>query len=145
MAPGRRVLVLGGGLGMGLKVTQYLLGHHGAKVVVFGLHIAQELQNVSRNSRLKVIKGDVTSGEARKQLFMTVMEFMGGLDCLVWTVGVMGEIQRLVGMSTETLIRTHDINVFAPILMVRAVKLSILTAFAWTIRTSPSRHRKTRY
>jgi NAD(P)-dependent dehydrogenase (short-subunit alcohol dehydrogenase family) len=139
MAPGRRVLVVGGGLGMGLKVTQYLLGHHGAKVVVFGLHIAQELQIVSRNSRLKVIKGDVTSGEARKQLFM------GGLDCLVWTVGVMGEIQRLVGMSSETLIRTYDINVFAPILMVRAVKLSILTVFVWTIRTSPSRHRKTRY
>ncbi|EXJ94379.1 hypothetical protein A1O1_02773 [Capronia coronata CBS 617.96] len=117
MASGRRILVVGGGLGIGQKVTQYLLQHHTAKVVVFGLHVAPELGPLASTGRLHIVQGDATSDAARAQAREAVLEFMGGIDTLVITVGVMGEIQRLGGMSSVKLLQTYSINVFAPMLM----------------------------
>ena len=46
-------------------------------------------------------------GKARQ----VVLEFMGGLDTLACTVGIMGEIQLLEKLESETIEHTFSVNV----------------------------------
>lgn len=59
-----RVLVTGGGLGIGCSTTSYLLKQFNARVVVLTLDVGKELQELqkdhSASSRLHVYQGDVT-------------------------------------------------------------------------------------
>lgn len=120
MTPCRRVLVVGGGLGIGEKITKFLLQQHRARVVVFSLHVTDEIHAlVAQTGRLQIVQGDATSDEARAGALNVVLKFMGGLDSLVCTAGIMGEIQRMDKMSTQKLLNTYNVNLFAPMLLVR--------------------------
>jgi len=59
-----RVLVTGGGLGIGCSTTSYLLKQFNARVVVLTLDVGAEMQALqndpSTSSRLHVYQGDVT-------------------------------------------------------------------------------------
>ena len=65
MAFSPRVLVTGGGLGLGYATVEFLLDKYNARVVVFTLEHGQELdallQKYVGTERLFVLKGDVTN------------------------------------------------------------------------------------
>lgn len=59
-----RVLVTGGGSGIGLKTVQSLLADHGAHVAVLTLDVSLELERLKAtytSERLLIIPGDVTA------------------------------------------------------------------------------------
>lgn len=120
MSSPKRVLVVGGGLGIGETITEYLIRQHAAKVVVLGLHISDSLKALqsTASTQLRILQGDITCAATRDEARAAVLEFMGGLDSLVITVGVMGEVQRLRNMNMSGLQRAYDINLFAPMAVV---------------------------
>lgn len=120
MTIGKRVLVVGGGMGIGEHITKFLLQQHHAKVVIFSLYVTEELQkSISANSQIRIVQGDATSEDDRAKAMEAVHSFLGGLDSLICTVGIMGQVQRVAQMSPESIVRTYSVNVFAPISLVR--------------------------
>jgi NAD(P)-dependent dehydrogenase (short-subunit alcohol dehydrogenase family) len=59
-----RVLVTGGGLGLGYSTVEFLLNKFNARVVVFTLHYGAELEALQQKylnaKKLWILKGDVT-------------------------------------------------------------------------------------
>lgn len=59
-----RILVTGGGLGLGCATVQILLKQHNARVIAFTLEYGEELKELqklySNQNRLWVLVGDVT-------------------------------------------------------------------------------------
>lgn len=134
MSRSQRVLVVGGGLGIGAKVTEFLLQRHRARVVVLGLDICQEVADMESNNDLRIICGDITSADVRAETRNVVLGFMGGLDSLVCTVGIVGEIQLLRSMNPETIQRAYSVNVFAPMLLVSYAQARVVES--WMLRLS---------
>lgn len=119
MANAPRVLVVGGGLGIGESITKLLIDRHQGRVVVTGLRVSAKVRAMHHDGRLRLIEGDITSESVREETRKTVFEFLGGLDCLVCTVGIMGQVQLIRDMDVSALRRTYDVNLFAPVAMVR--------------------------
>jgi NAD(P)-dependent dehydrogenase (short-subunit alcohol dehydrogenase family) len=69
-----RVLITGGGLGIGYATVEFLVNKYNARVVVFTLDYDKELeallQKYESEKRLFVIKGDVTSVSVYKSRFI---------------------------------------------------------------------------
>lgn len=115
------VLIVGGGSGIGEKVTQSIIRYSAAQVVVFGLHISDEIAALQKTEtgRLWSVKGDITSPEDRQTALAVCIEKMGKIDSLVISAGVMGEIQRVADQSPTGLRSDFEINFFGPMEMVR--------------------------
>jgi NAD(P)-dependent dehydrogenase (short-subunit alcohol dehydrogenase family) len=60
-----RVLVTGGGFGLGYATVKFLLNKYNARVLVFTLDYGEELEDLlqkyAETERLFVVKGDVTN------------------------------------------------------------------------------------
>ncbi|KAK6069719.1 short-chain dehydrogenase [Seiridium cupressi] len=111
----RRVLVVGGGSGIGQHITDNLIHKHNAKVLVFSLDVAPVVQEWEDQGKLHIVKGDATKPEVSQQAYQATQEYLGGLDSLVVTVGVMGQIERTEKVDIDSMRRTFEINVFAPV------------------------------
>lgn len=119
----RSILLVGGGQGIGLETTKYLLEKtpSAVKLVVFGLHAAEELKNTlatARADRLTVLLGDVTSATDRKKAVQTCLDVAGGIDTMVYFAGVMTPIQRIDDMDLAEVRRSYEVNVFGAMEMV---------------------------
>lgn len=114
-----RVLVAGGGLGIGQFITEFLVNKHGAKVVVLGLHISDSVAKLETQGKIRVVRGDATKPEVHKQTVDVVSEYLGGLDSLIITLGVIAEIERVERLDISKLRNTYEINFFAPVQLVR--------------------------
>ena len=114
-----RVLVAGGGLGIGQFITKYLVEKHGAKVVVLGLHVSDSVAELEAQGEIRVVRGDATKSEIRKQTMDVVSQYLGGLDSLIVTLGIIDEIEKVAHLDVSKLRNTFEINFFAPVQLVR--------------------------
>lgn len=115
-----RILVVGGGSGIGEHVTKFLLSRHGAKVAVLGLHITEDISQLALKNKLRLIQGDATTPDVQQQALKLVSDYLGGLDALVITQGVLGEIETIGNLEVEQMRRAFEINLFTPVQLVRS-------------------------
>ena len=123
MNDSQRILVVGGGQGIGWEVTKAILNlSTRARIAVFGYHLEEEVWNLpsKTNGRVSIIlKGDVTSDDDRKSVIGQCLKEMGGIDTLVFTAGIITPIERIEKLNMEDVKRTFDVNVFGCMSMVR--------------------------
>ncbi|KAK7188039.1 hypothetical protein DPSP01_011925 [Paraphaeosphaeria sporulosa] len=116
MSEPQRILIVGGGQGIGWEVTKSILRlSPQARIAVFGIHLEEEVQNLptTANGRVPVVsEGDITSENDRQLLVKECLEEMGGIDTLVFTAGVITPIERIEKLNMEDVKRTFDVNVF---------------------------------
>lgn len=116
-----RILVVGGGSGIGEHVTKFLLSRHGAKVAVLGLHVTEDIHQLAREDKVRFIQGDATTPDVQKQALQLVDDYLGGLDALVVTQGVLGEIETIGDLDMEKMRRAFEVNLFTPMQLVRSL------------------------
>ncbi|EXJ90304.1 hypothetical protein A1O1_03403 [Capronia coronata CBS 617.96] len=137
MSKQRAILVVGGGQGIGLETTRYLLSHapETVKVIVFGLHVDEELLRwqkggsnkqqqhqprihpQSQSSRLHILQGDVTNPVDRQKAIQTCLDVAGVIDTLVYCAGLMTPIQRVEKMDLKAVEGAFQVNVFGVMAM----------------------------
>lgn len=122
MSEAQKILIVGGGQGIGWEVTKAILNLSlQARVAIFGYHLEDDIRKLSArtNGRVSVIlKGDVTSNEDRQSFIGQCLKEMGGIDTLVFTAGVITPIERIEKLDMEEVKRTFDVNVFGCMSMV---------------------------
>lgn len=117
----QRILIVGGGQGIGWEVTKRLVFLSSqARVVAFGLHVEEAALQLQRScpDRLCLVVGDVTSSDERQRAIEGCNQFMGGIDTLVFTAGVITPIERIESLNMDAVKRSFDINVFGCMAMV---------------------------
>lgn len=117
------IVIMGGGLGIGLGTTKFLLQNTASstKLIVFTLHAADELTKSlmeQHADRLFLILGDVTDANDRQKAVRTCIEVAGSLDTLVYSAGVMTPIMRIDAVDVDAVRKTYEVNVFGIIEMV---------------------------
>lgn len=120
-----RVLVVGGGMGIGQFVTEFLVQKHAAKVVVLGLDVSESVQQLEKANKLCVVRGDATEPTTQGRAMSTVSEYLGGLDALVITLGILGEVETVARLDIEKMRRAFEINFFAPVQLVYGLPLTL--------------------
>lgn len=120
----QRILVVGGGEGIGWEVTKTLLKHTPqVRICTFGLSESEERYALPKKSadRLHFIQGDVRSEMDRRSVVDHCVGTMGGIDTLVFTAGVIYPIQRIEDLDMDAMRNTFDINVLGCMAMVSNV------------------------
>ncbi len=122
------ILLVGGGHGIGLEITQNLLSTTSSttQLIVFGLHIDEGLRNLSNNSddgqsrRLHLVQGDVTKSEDRKKAVQTCLQVAAGgvIDSLMYCAGVMPPIAKVEDVDLDAVRWAYEINVLGVMGMV---------------------------
>lgn len=127
---GRRVLVTGGGRGIGAACAR-LFARAGAEVCIVYRNddeaagsVLAELRELSRGrdrdgARHWIFRTDLTRPDQVERLFASVRREWGGLDCLVNNAGVWDE-NALEGFDLELYRRTMEVNVTGPFLCMAA-------------------------
>jgi NAD(P)-dependent dehydrogenase (short-subunit alcohol dehydrogenase family) len=116
---GRRVLVTGGGTGIGRAIAETFVGA-GARVVVAGRRRAP-LEDVVRKvggSRACAVPGDVTSPSDRARFLAECDDAFGGLDILVNCAGATSS-GSLADLTEAEWRRMFEVNAAAPMLLAR--------------------------
>lgn len=116
-----RILVVGGGLGIGDCITDFLVRKHNAKVVVQSLHVSDRVERLARQGQIVLVHGDATKTGVLDQTFNAVEESLGGLDALVITMGVIGEIETVSRMDMSKMRAAFEVNLFVPVQLVRVL------------------------
>ncbi|KAL2202844.1 NAD(P)-binding protein [Sarocladium strictum] len=111
----QRLLVVGGGQGIGAAVTQNLVEKYGAKVVVLSLQVDPAIEQLGQLDKIRLIQGDATSSTVLGETFDAVETYLGGLDALVITMGVLGEIETVANLDMNKFRQAYEINLFTPI------------------------------
>lgn len=118
----QRILIVGGGQGIGWEITKAILRlSPRARIAVFGIQLEEEVQNLptTANGRVPIVfEGDVTSDNDRRLVVKECLEEMGGVDTLVFTAGIITPIERIEKLDMEDVKRTFDVNVFGCMAMV---------------------------
>lgn len=83
---GRRVLVTGGGRGLGRAIADDLAGH-GALVTVL-VRTAEAAADLRSDVRLSVVQADVTDPAALQSAVRRTVELIGGLDVVIANAGI---------------------------------------------------------
>jgi uncharacterized oxidoreductase len=122
MIDGKRILITGGGTGIGLALAK-ALAVKGARLVLTGRRAAPIMAAVAEltaNDReAYAVSADVTTELGRSAMLASTREHLGGLDILVNNAG--GVRAGRLEATTEDEIRTMvDVDLLAPILLTRA-------------------------
>lgn len=124
-----RVLVVGGGMGIGQFTTEFLVQKHGAKVVVLGLDISESVQQLEKEKKLCIVRGDATELDTQGLAQSAVSNYLGGLDALVITLGILGEVETVARLDIEKMRKAFEINFFAPVQLVYDLSLISFNVF----------------
>lgn len=110
-------------MGIGFETTKYVIENTESVVVVFGLHAVEECLALEKAhpDRLSVCTGDVSKPNSGKDAVKAALEKMGGIDTLVYCIGTMSPVERIVDVDLDKVRQTFEINVFGCIGMVRDV------------------------
>ena len=113
----QKVLITGGGSGIGLALARKFLAH-GNTVIITGRNLAK-LDGVKKElDQIHIFQSDVTSEEDVKQLVADTQRDFGGIDVLINNAGIMNLIDTgAEGNDLEKQFTEIDINVNAPIRM----------------------------
>lgn len=118
---GKRVLVTGGGSGIGREAA-LILARRGARLVLFGRR-EEPLQEVTRlvhdaGSESIIVAGDIADADARERVLAAADRF-GGLDILINNAGIVraGRLERITEEEIRAMI---EVDLLAPILLTRA-------------------------
>lgn len=129
---GRRILVVGGGqrvfdaatdpVGNG-RAMSLLYSREGAQVVVADANLDSARETVdtitSSGGQATAIQADVRDPEAIVRMVASAAELMGGLDAMVYNVGIgIGELD-FAGVELEAWDRTFEVNVRGAMLAIR--------------------------
>ncbi|KAK5046055.1 hypothetical protein LTR84_008512 [Exophiala bonariae] len=123
---GRRALITGGDSGIGRAVT-IAFAREGADVVINYLPEEQSdaddvvsVIEATTNSSIYIIPGDLRNETFCKELVHNAADLLGGLDILINNAGYALASPNITSLTTESLTRTIETNVFAPVFLTRA-------------------------
>ncbi len=113
----QKVLITGGGSGIGLALAQKFL-QHGNTVIITGRNLSKLEKVKAETPDLHIYQSDVTKEEDVKKLIDQVQEEFGGIDVLVNNAGIMNLVDA--GNERNDLQKQFqeiEINYHAPIRM----------------------------
>jgi uncharacterized oxidoreductase len=114
---GKKILITGGGSGIGLELARRLAGAN--EVVIAGRDEAKLENARAQAPALRTTRLDVTSEKEAQHALNSVVRDLGGLDLLVNSAGVMGSYELLSrGTAAET-IEKVEVNLGGAIRMTR--------------------------
>jgi NAD(P)-dependent dehydrogenase (short-subunit alcohol dehydrogenase family) len=121
---GRRLLVVGGGSGIGWSAAVQALGE-GARVVVADIDPATAARTDALGGRISFVRIDATDGASVDRAFTVARDRLGGLDAVLATVGgaVLADVPDLDRQIWD---RELDVNLTSAWLVARAA-LAVLT------------------
>ncbi len=134
-----RVLLTGGGSGIGLVVLGRLLKDYSACVVVLTLCETPELTALAKDydaSRLVCVYGDVCADDVVAKAVAATVSSFGGMTHLLSCVGTMLPVEAIRDVPIERFKRIYEINLFSVVSLVQKA-LPHLTAAA-SSPTSPT-------
>ncbi len=121
---GRKALVTGGDSGIG-RAAAIAYAREGADVVLnylpFEEEDAKEVQKlIEAEGRTAVlIPGDISDEDFCKKLIVQTVKELGGLDILCLVAGKQVANKDITTLSTEQMVKTYEVNVFAMMWLVR--------------------------
>ena len=133
----KRVLVTGGGQGLGHAIVEHLLAA-GADVVVHYFSSesgARELQARERalGRRVEIFRADQTKESEANALVEAAITALGGLDILVNNAGDLVQRRTIESIDAEFWTRTMDINLSSMMWVTRAAVPALVKAGAASI------------
>lgn len=137
---GRKALITGGDSGIGHAVA-LAYAREGADVAIAYLpdeekDAAEVVREIEASGRMAVaIPGDLTRETYAKELVAKATGTLGGLDILVNNAGKQVSVESLEDLSTEQLVDTFTVNVFAMFWLTKAA-MKYLTPGACIINTT---------
>ena len=142
----QRLLVVGGGEGIGWDVTKALLKHSPqARICTFGLREDEGRHGLPKENvkEIHFIQGDIRSKNDRQTVVEHCIRTMAGIDTLVFTAGVINPIQRIEQLEMDAARDTFEVNVLGCTAMVSITYLigskgSTETASVSTTPPTPS-------
>ena len=120
----KRVLVTGGGQGLGYAIVEHLLGS-GADVAVHYFSSetgARELKSIAGKfgRRAEIFRADLTVETEAVALVKKAADFLGGLDILINNTGDLVQRRALGEVDLQFWQRVMDVNVTSMMLVTRA-------------------------
>lgn len=122
---GRRALITGGDSGIGRAVA-IAFAREGARVAINFLEVersdAESLAELLRKEdvELELLPGDLRERETCRRIVEEAHRRLGGLDILVLNAGVQQAATDIAQITEEQVLRTFQVNVFAPLYMAQA-------------------------
>ena len=119
---GQRTVLIGASGGIGRPLARELAAA-GARLALVDRSAAplealrQELQD--GGAECATIVADITRAEGRQRIVEAVTEYMGGVDLLVNTAGLL-LFGRFAAQDEETIEQLYQVNLVAPVLLTRA-------------------------
>jgi NAD(P)-dependent dehydrogenase (short-subunit alcohol dehydrogenase family) len=115
---GRRVLITGGGRGIGAATAAHVAGE-GARVAIVDIDEAAARHTAEKIGKDKILlqKGDVTDRAAIESAISGMLDAWGGIDGLVNNVGIWDHapLAPLLDLSLERWRKVFEVNLFAAI------------------------------
>lgn len=121
---GRKALVTGGDSGIG-RAAAIAYAREGADVVLnylpFEEEDAQEVRKLieAEGRKAILIPGDISDEDFCKELISQTVEQLGGLDILCLVAGKQVANKDIITLSTEQMVKTYEVNVFAMMWLAR--------------------------
>ncbi|KAH8724833.1 hypothetical protein GQ44DRAFT_749882 [Phaeosphaeriaceae sp. PMI808] len=122
----QRILIVGGGAGIGAQTTISIVRTSSAQVFVFDKYIdyAGDLACLSSYpGRMYGHMGDVTIASEREHAVATCLrhDVLGGIDTVIYCAGIITPIERIENLEVEDMKRTFDVNVFGVVAMAQLI------------------------
>lgn len=111
---GKRVLITGGSIGIGLELAKRLLAE-GARVMVCARNLPALEKAKSENTELEIAQCDITNQEQVLQLLSKTKELFGGVDMLINNAAVFQRFNILDDYPLEKQLQEIDINFKGPV------------------------------
>lgn len=119
---GKRVLITGGGTGIGLALAQGL-ARKGARLILAGRRLgpltAAVAELTANGTEAHAVAADVATDTGRSAMLSAAFDHLGGLDILVNNAGGV-RAGRLETTTEEDIRAMVDVDLLAPILLTRA-------------------------
>lgn len=122
---GRKALITGGDSGIGRAVA-IAFAREGARVAINFLEVersdAESLAELLEKEgvQLELLPGDLRERETCRRIVTEAHRRLGGLDILVLNAGVQQAATDIAEITEEQVLRTFQVNVFAPLYMAQA-------------------------